>query len=159
MRSVISPGIHLLLDFYGAKNLQDKQGINNVLHDAATACGATVLQIILHFFGEEACCTPNLEYGVEGLLYDGSGKQAGITGVAILAESHISIHTWPETGYAALDIFVCGNCNAHKAVRVLQDFFCPERMVIVEQMRGNESDKKYDTTMTVKQVDTTDTAG
>lgn len=124
---IISPSVHLLLDFYGAKNLQNQQGIETVMRQAATACGATVLQILLHNFGEHS----------------------GITGVAVLAESHISIHTWPETGYVALDIFVCGNCDAHKAVPVLQDFFCPERMVIVEQMRGNESDKKYDTTMTV----------
>ena len=53
------------------------------------ATGATILHGHFHHFG------PN----------------SGVSGVLVLAESHVSIHTWPERDYAALDIFVCGDCN------------------------------------------------
>jgi S-adenosylmethionine decarboxylase len=79
-------GTHLLLDFWGAKELADQKGIDEALREAAQACGATLIETKLHQFGD----------------------RGGVTGVALLAESHISIHTWPESGYAALDIFVCG---------------------------------------------------
>ena len=116
MTPVFSPSTHLLMDFYDAKNLQDQQGIETVMRQAATACGATVLHVLLHNFGEHD----------------------GITGVAILAESHISIHTWPETGYVALDIFVCGDCDAHKALPILQNFFKPARVEKTEHVRGQQ---------------------
>ena len=93
MSKNFTPGTHLLIDFFEAKNLQDLEHIRQGLTEAALACGATVLEVKLHSFGENC----------------------GITGVAILAESHITIHTWPEINYAALDIFVCGSCDASKA--------------------------------------------
>lgn len=79
------PGTHILLDFWGAQRLDDASFIDGAMREAALACGATVLDTRLHQFG----------------------TGGGVTGVALLAESHISIHTWPETGYAALDIFLC----------------------------------------------------
>jgi S-adenosylmethionine decarboxylase proenzyme len=47
----------------------------------------------------------------------------GITGVAILAESHISIHTWPETEYAAIDVFMCGSCDPNKSIPIFETAF------------------------------------
>jgi S-adenosylmethionine decarboxylase proenzyme len=76
-------GSHMLLDFWGALGLSDIHFIEKAIRSAAVVCGATVIDVHLHSFG--------------------AGQ--GVTGVAILAESHISIHTWPETGFAALDIF------------------------------------------------------
>jgi len=111
---VYAPGKHLLLDFYAAKHLCDVVMIEQALQDAALACGATVLNIQLHSFGEES----------------------GVTGVALLAESHISIHTWPETGFVALDVFVCGDCDAHLAIKPLQKAFQPEKIDIKEVHRG-----------------------
>lgn len=108
------PGQHALLDCFGAKGLQDAAFIERAMRDAAAACGATVLHINLHSFGEGA----------------------GITGVAILAESHISIHTWPESGYAALDIFVCGGCLVQKAVDVLLQHFAPMSHKVDIYQRG-----------------------
>ena len=116
MTKYVAPGLHLLVDFFNAENLQDEALIEKAMREAAQTCGATVLSLHLHSFGEGA----------------------GITGVAILSESHISIHTWPETGYIALDIFMCGSCNPHKAVPVLKKYFNPQKVYLVEQLRGDK---------------------
>jgi S-adenosylmethionine decarboxylase len=83
----VSPydGRHLIAELHGCRGLADIGLVETALTDAAAAAGATLLEIRLHGFGE--------------------GQ--GVTGVALLAESHISIHTWPEHGYAAVDIFLC----------------------------------------------------
>lgn len=109
-----APGLHLLVDFWECRGLRDAEGIERVLREAAAACGATVLSVMLHNFGESG----------------------GITGVALLAESHISIHTWPETGYAALDLFMCGSCDPRGALPVLEAWFSPGRKRITEHQRG-----------------------
>jgi S-adenosylmethionine decarboxylase len=60
----------------------------------------------------------------------------GISGVAVLAESHISIHTWPEISYAAVDVFMCGNAQPHKAIEVLKGVFLPGMVTLAEHKRG-----------------------
>jgi S-adenosylmethionine decarboxylase len=108
-------GTHLILDFFGAENLTDVDTIKQTLIKAAEAIGATVLNVQLHYFE----------------------PQGGVTGVALLAESHMSIHTWPETKYAAIDIFVCGQLDPTKAIEILTEVFQPtsiERMDIVRGM-------------------------
>ena len=107
-------GTHLLVDLWSAKNLSDAAAVEAILRDAIIAAGATLLRIDLHSF-------------------DGSG---GVTGVAILAESHMSIHTWPETGYIAIDIFVCGSCDAYAAIPVFRDGFEPTNLEVSEHKRG-----------------------
>lgn len=109
-----SPGMHLIVDFYGAFGLDDDRFLDTALRKAAEAAGATVLAGHLHHFG--------------------SGH--GVTGVLLLAESHISIHTWPETGYAAVDIFLCGRSDAHRAADHLRTALRPERVQITEIARG-----------------------
>jgi S-adenosylmethionine decarboxylase len=109
-----APGLHLLVDFWECRGLRDAEGIERVLREAAAACGATVLSVMLHNFGESG----------------------GITGVALLAESHISIHTWPETGYAALDLFMCGRCDPRGALPVLEAWFSPGSTRVTEHQRG-----------------------
>lgn len=111
-----APGKHVLLDFSGARNLTDVAYIESALRKAATACNATILEIKLHSFGEDG----------------------GVTGVALLAESHISIHTWPEMNFVALDVFVCGSCDASLAIKPLQQMFQPTKTNIKEVMRGAE---------------------
>jgi S-adenosylmethionine decarboxylase len=113
---VVPPGLHLLLDFWGGRYAKDIHAIETALKAAASACGATVLDVILHSFGENA----------------------GITGVAVLAESHISIHTWPETDYIALDVFTCGACDAHKAADELIRHFQPVKYEIGAHKRGEK---------------------
>ncbi len=110
------PGIHALLDFWCDNGLSDLDFIRDALVGAAQACGATVLDVKLHQFGSEA----------------------GITGVALLAESHISIHTWPEMGYVALDVFLCGNCNPESAIAYLATCFEPSRTCVSHHLRGDQ---------------------
>ena len=107
-------GKHLIVDFWGAKSLQDIDLIESALKDAASTAGAILLHIHLHQFS--------------------SG--GGITGVALLAESHISIHTWPERDYAAFDVFMCGNAQPEKAVEHLKQVFDPKKVLIKEILRG-----------------------
>ncbi len=114
MTKFVAPGLHLLIDFWEANDLQNITLIEKTLREAADACGATVMEIKLHSFGEES----------------------GITGVAILAESHISIHTWPELNYIALDVFMCGSCDPYQAVPVFETAFKPKRSKIEAHQRG-----------------------
>jgi S-adenosylmethionine decarboxylase len=107
-------GTHLLIEMWDAKNLSDPNQIGMALERAASAAGATVLHSYMHPFGPEM----------------------GVSGVVVLAESHISIHTWPERGYAALDIFMCGACDPYDAVPTLETAFHPGRITIDEQRRG-----------------------
>ncbi|WP_298165691.1 adenosylmethionine decarboxylase [Novosphingobium sp.] len=78
--------IHLIADLQGGIGLDDVARVEGALRHAAEAAGARLLSVNVYGFGE-------------GM---------GVTGVALLAESHISIHTWPETAVAAVDLFVCG---------------------------------------------------
>ncbi len=107
-------GTHILADLWGAKSLNDKLLIEKTLREAIRVCGASLLHIHLHQFGE-------------GL---------GISGVAVLAESHISVHTWPERQFAAFDIFMCGDCMPELALPVFQKFLKPEKIKTNIQMRG-----------------------
>jgi S-adenosylmethionine decarboxylase len=109
------PGPHILLDFWGATGLDDQSFIEQAMRRAAAACNATVLETRFHHFG----------------------ANSGITGVALLAESHISIHTWPETGYVALDVFMCGDCRAEEAIAPLQAAFQPSNLKITAVARGS----------------------
>jgi len=58
------------------------------------------------------------------------GEGSGVTGVVLLAESHISIHTWPELKYAAVDIFMCGACDPQRAIPVLGEHFLTDTMAV-----------------------------
>ncbi|NOH53362.1 adenosylmethionine decarboxylase [Vibrio coralliilyticus] len=117
MNTPYSPGKHVLLDFFGASNLTDVVYIENALRKAAKACGATVLNVNLHSFGEGS----------------------GVTGVALLAESHITIHTWPETGFVALDVFMCGSCDAALAIEPLKQMLQPKAVNTKAILRGTET--------------------
>lgn len=107
-------GMHLLVDLWGATNLDNPDLIDAALRKAAVTAGATILHSHFHHF------TPN----------------GGVSGVVVLAESHISIHTWPERNFAAVDIFMCGACDPHDAVPVLRATFRPESVQVDEQRRG-----------------------
>jgi S-adenosylmethionine decarboxylase len=106
-------GTHLIIDLHGAKRLNDIDHIEATLRRCVDASSATLLHIHLHHF-----------------------QPSGVSGVAVLAESHISIHTWPEAGYAALDVFMCGSANPDKCVPVLKEAFSAERVGVNELLRG-----------------------
>lgn len=81
-------GVQILADLYGCDptRLNDPQVIERVLLEAAVRCGATVVNRCFHRFSPH-----------------------GVSGVVVIAESHLAIHTWPEHRYAALDLFTCGD--------------------------------------------------
>jgi S-adenosylmethionine decarboxylase len=107
-------GTHLLVDLWGASNLTDPDHIDRALRAAADAAGATILHGHFHHF------SPN----------------GGVSGVLVLAESHISIHTWPERDFAAIDIFMCGACNPYYGIPALREAFRPQSINLGEQRRG-----------------------
>jgi len=94
-------GTHVLIDVRGASRLDDPAHLETIMRKAAVGAGATILQSHFHHFGPEM----------------------GVTGVLMLAESHISVHTWPETGFAALDIFMCGSARIDRAIAVIEKAF------------------------------------
>ena len=107
MKAGTGAGKHWLIEFYGARALGDAAAIRRALRQAVKVSGVTLLKIQLHHFG----------------------PRGGVTGVALLAESHISIHTWPERKYAALDIFMCGAASSPKrALEALTEFFEPRKV-------------------------------
>jgi S-adenosylmethionine decarboxylase len=110
-------GAHLIIDLYDAHKLDDLELIERTLRKCVEAAGATLLHMHLHPF------EPN----------------GGISGVAVLAESHISIHTWPEQHYAALDIFMCGRARPERCIEVLLEAFTPRRVAIEELLRGRSA--------------------
>lgn len=111
-----SPGNHGLLDLYGCDEavLKDEGRLKTVLKAAAQAAEATILAERFHTFG-------------------GAG---GITGILLLAESHISIHTWPEHRFAAIDAFICGGMKLEKVKEVLCRELTAERAVWTVAQRG-----------------------
>jgi S-adenosylmethionine decarboxylase len=62
-----------------------------------------------------------------------------VSGVAVLAESHISIHTWPNEGYAALDVFMCGRANPDQCIPVLREAFNAGQVEVNELLRGQNA--------------------
>jgi len=111
--AIQSAGIHLLIDFWEAKNLDSVSFCKKALTKAVKDCDSTLLSIKLHKFSPQ-----------------------GVSGVAVIAESHISIHTWPEHKYAALDIFVCGGKDPYLALKSLKYSFRPKRIEVSEVRRG-----------------------
>jgi S-adenosylmethionine decarboxylase len=107
-------GKHLILDFWGARQLDNPALMEHTLKSCVQQAGATLLHIHLHRFS----------------------PSGGLSGVAVLAESHISVHTWPENDFAAFDIFMCGNTHPEIAVEVLKKAFAPETVSVIEHLRG-----------------------
>ena len=94
--------------------LADAGKLETLLVAAAQAAGAQVLSAHFHHFGEGA----------------------GVTGVVMLSESHISIHSWPEHQFAALDIFMCGAARPELALAYLQSALSPESVRVTTVARG-----------------------
>jgi S-adenosylmethionine decarboxylase len=107
-------GAHLIIDLYDANRLDEQELMEQTLRKCVKVAGATLLHIHLHPF------EPN----------------GGLSGVAVLAESHISVHTWPELGFAALDVFMCGAARPERCIDVLLETFTPRRVAVEELLRG-----------------------
>lgn len=114
-----SLGRHIIAEFYDCdKNiLDDVEAIENHMKEAAYETGATIVNSSFHRF---------LPYGVSG--------------VVVISESHLTIHTWPEYSYAAVDLFTCGDdVDPWKAFSYLKKVLNSQRVHVVEHLRG-----KYD---------------
>ena len=110
-------GRHLVLDYWDCEAglLNDKDALVQIINDAAEATGAQILSTESHQF--------------EG---------QGVTAVSILAESHISIHTWPEIKYAGVDIYTCGTCDPLLAHALIKEKLASSRVKLVELHRGRD---------------------
>jgi S-adenosylmethionine decarboxylase len=120
-RSVFEPsGQHILADLYGIASelLNNPITTEQLLVASASAAGATILSSHFHTFGSD------------------HGTEPGVTGVVLLAESHISIHTWPEFGFAAVDIFMCGDAQPQRALDMLQAALAATDSRVKTVMRG-----------------------
>lgn len=106
-------GRHLIIEVKRGIGLDDKARIERAFRDCVTATGSTLLHIHLHRF-----------------------QPHGVSGVAVLAESHITVHTWPELGYGAFDVFMCGDTDPWKAVEVLALAFETSEIEVKELSRG-----------------------
>ena len=108
-------GTHLIVDLYGAKRLDDLKHIKETLRRCVDVAGASALHIHLHRFTQDG----------------------GVSGVAVLAEGHISIRSWPEVGYVALDTFMGRGANPQVAVDVVKQAFKPAKVVVKEHLRAD----------------------
>ena len=107
-------GIHLLIDCWGASPLDNIEYMEDVLNRCVSASFATLLHLHCHQFS----------------------KSGGLSGVAVLAESHISVHTWPERDFAAFDVFMCGAAKPMNVVDVLKQAFQPTELKVKKVLRG-----------------------
>ncbi len=108
-------GTHLIIDLWGASRLDEHDFMLETLKKCVTACYATLLHIHVHKFSETG----------------------GLSGVAVLAESHISVHSWPERDYAAFDVFMCGAAKPLNVIDVLNTAFTPADIRVKEILRGH----------------------
>lgn len=112
-------GRHLLADLWGidAARLRDGALLRQCLVDAARVCGLTpVAGPVMHEF-----------------------PGGGVTGFILLSESHLSLHSYPEKGFLALDLFTCGGSDPRDGLAVFRDRLQPAREDITVQARGRET--------------------
>lgn len=108
-------GHQVIAEFWGCNdNINSPEAIRKALEEAVKEAKVVLLDLRVHTFNPQ-----------------------GVTGVAVIAESHLTIHTWPEHRYAAVDIFTCGNdANPEAALEVFRKAFEPKRVEIIELKRG-----------------------
>ena len=110
-------GKHIILEMWGCckDTIDNVEVVREILVKAAESVKATLVDVVCHRF-----------------------SPYGVTGVAILAESHIAVHTWPEHGYAAADIFICGSdINPRNAASYMAEAFYAKETSFLELNRGD----------------------
>lgn len=109
----IFAGNHVIIEVVNGHGLDNEDRIQNAFRKIIEVCGATLLHIHTHKFSPQ-----------------------GVSGVAVLSESHISVHTWPEIGYGAFDVFMCGDAKPWLAVDVLKEAFATQDVRTKSLRRG-----------------------
>jgi S-adenosylmethionine decarboxylase len=108
-------GTHLIIDLFGAKRLDDLKHIKDTLRRCVEAAGANLLHVHLHRHADKG----------------------GVSGAAVLAEGHMSVHSWPQAGYVALDVFMGRDANPRSAVEVVKKAFKPAKVDVQEHLRAD----------------------
>ncbi len=111
-----SLGNHLIVEMYDCDNkiINSHKKVEEILVEAANIAGAHIVQQVFHKFNPH-----------------------GVSGVVVIAESHLSIHTWPEFGYCAIDVFTCGETvDYKKAVDYLKQMLKAKSISVMEMKRG-----------------------
>ena len=109
-------GRHVLAEVYGCRfeALNDIQKVEDIMVNAALEAGAEIREVVFHKFSPQ-----------------------GVSGVVVISESHLAIHTWPELGYAAVDVFTCGEkVNPWDACNYMTEKFNAKNMTATEVKRG-----------------------
>ncbi len=109
-------GQHVIIELWGCNHsvINDAEKVRKAMVDAVEAANATLLSLNVHTFSPH-----------------------GVTGVAVLSESHLSVHSWPEYGYVAADVFTCGDTTSPRAAAdVLRKMFGSSRCEVKELTRG-----------------------
>jgi S-adenosylmethionine decarboxylase len=107
-------GRHLIIEMFDADNLNDAELLDSALRETVEAIDGTLLDCRV------------VQFPVHG-----------VTGVAIISESHVAVHTWPEYGYAAVDIFTCNmDVDIQPGIDVMTKYFVPGRIEVVQVQRG-----------------------
>lgn len=124
-------GRHLIAEFYGCDPsvLNNVESIREGMLAAAEVVGATVVGETFHAF------TPQ-----------------GVSGTVVIAESHLSIHTWPENGYVATDIYTCGGLNPHAGLELLGRHLKARSYRLQEILRGLPEELRAGHTLTPEEV-------
>ena len=115
-KTQIHLGQHVLAEFFECDPniLNNVDMVEKLMMEAALECGATIVQKCFHMF-----------------------SPYGVSGVVIIAESHLAIHTWPELGYAAVDLFTCGDkCDPKVSYNYLRKKFNSKNASYTELKRG-----------------------
>jgi S-adenosylmethionine decarboxylase len=111
-----SLGRHVIAEFYGcnADIINNQELVENIMLEASEISGATIVKPVFHKFSPH-----------------------GVSGIIMVAESHLSIHTWPEYGYCAIDIFTCGDIiDNYAALEHMKLGFHAQSVSIIEMKRG-----------------------
>ena len=104
----------MIAEFWSGRIIESPQKIKRILIESAKKAKNTPLEVAIHKF-----------------------QPQGLTGVVLLAESHIAIHTWPQINYVAIDIFTCGKkAMPEVALSVLKKYFKPKKVKIIKLKRG-----------------------
>ncbi|MCP4221040.1 MAG: S-adenosylmethionine decarboxylase proenzyme [bacterium] len=113
---VQSLGNHLIIELYDCQSeiLNNAGRVEDILINAVNISGATMVQAVVHSFNPH-----------------------GVSGVIVIEESHFSVHTWPEYGYCAVDIFTCGDeIDYHSALQYMKEQFKAKNLSLMELKRG-----------------------
>ncbi|MGD8329490.1 MAG: adenosylmethionine decarboxylase [Acidobacteriota bacterium] len=110
---------HFLIDAWrcSPELLDDVDVVRDAVERAVEAAGATLVELNFHRFTSQ-----------------------GVTAMALLAESHLAVHTWPERGYFAADLFSCGTGDVQRAVEILRESFAAGEVRVQTILRGPDAD-------------------